>query len=342
MDSKVKNILIGVLFILFMISLAVIYYLVKGSSNELLTIKGNVIVASDDYVIIEGINEDYVINNIKGQYNVGDEVEFKYNKKDLNSKVSPKTIKVSDEELIKVRENDLDEDSNIEENSSSGNYSSNSGNSVDKTNNGGTTTNNNGNNSANEKDAVNNQSSSGTNSGNLINSEKESNGNSPNSNATGDADSLVLSYFEDYQADINSENLGSSVKSGFVSIVDFLFYNGTIKGHTFGELTDSAKLKVLAMALYFDGKIEKYFPGYKESISSATNKVYTNIKEEIVTTYLNVASKVCTSNSDACEKAKNGFAELKKNFSLTWDLIKDIAGDGLTNLKNWYEIWRTT
>ncbi len=314
-------------------SLMVIYHLVTNKETELLTIKGEVIVASDDYVIIEGINEDYVINNIKGKYKIGDIVEFKYLETDIDTKASPKTIKIKDEELIKVKDNGLDTDKNDEEDKSqdtNNDFTSNSDNNSNVDNNTEDTEPNTGISNNNE------ENNSSTTDNNFTSSSNEA------QNKETDVDTEVLNYFNDYQAKIDSNNLGSSVKSGFVSIIDFLFYNGTIKGHTFSELTAGAKLKVLAMALYFDGKIEKYFPGYKESISSTTSKIYTNIKEKVVSTYLNIASSVCASNSEACESARSGFAELKKNFSLTWDLIKDIAGDGLSNLKNWYEIWRTT
>ena len=125
-------------------------------------------------------------------------------------------------------------------------------------------------------------------------------------------------------------------------MVDFLFYNGTIKGHTFNDLTSSAKLKVLSMALYFDSKIDKYFPGYKESISNTASKIYTNVKERIVKAYLTITTSICNANSELCNEAKSNFQELKNNFGLTWELLKDIAGDGLANLKNWYEIWRSS
>ena len=142
------------------------------------------------------------------------------------------------------------------------------------------------------------------------------------------------------KANVDTGKENSTLKSGFVTIVDFLFYNGTIRGYTFSDLTNTAKLKVLSLAMYFDTKIEQYFPGYKESISNTVNKIYTNVKTKIVEAYLNITAKVCTSNPELCAQAKEGFSELKNNFGLTWDLIKDIAGDGLANLKNWYEIWR--
>lgn len=159
------------------------------------------------------------------------------------------------------------------------------------------------------------------------------------SQPSADKDEEVLNYVDDMKKEFDAGTIKDSLKSGFISAVDFLFYDGKIKGHTFSELTDSAKLKVLGVALYFDGKIDKYFPGYKESISNTATKVYTNIKERVVKTYLEVTTRVCDSNAEACRDAKESFGELKTNFGLSWQLIKEISKDGVNNLKEWYEIF---
>ena len=111
-------------------------------------------------------------------------------------------------------------------------------------------------------------------------------------------------------------------------------------GKTFKELTNSAKLKIIAAAIKVDTKIEEYYPGYKESISSTTNKIYTNVKSKLVTLYLDTTVKICNNNPTTCEDAKQGLNELKQNFGLTWTFIKDISGVGLTKLKDWYNVWK--
>lgn len=146
----------------------------------------------------------------------------------------------------------------------------------------------------------------------------------------------IVKYFED----ISTSDSEGNLKKGFVNLVDFLFYNKDINGITFLELTSEAKLKVIKIALKLDAKIEEYFPGYKETISSTTNKIYTDIKSKLIALYLDTTVKVCSNNSQVCEDAKNGLSELKKNFNISWDFIKDISGVGLTKLKDWYEVWR--
>ena len=154
----------------------------------------------------------------------------------------------------------------------------------------------------------------------------------------------VVQYFQnlDNKMDTYStdKTLGESIKSGFVTVVDFLFYDGEIYGKTFDELSDSAKLKVLKIALSIDKKIEEYFPTYKEDISGAGSKIYTNVREKVISTYLDITTKVCENHQDLCVSAKEGLSDMKKSFSLTWSMIKELSGVGVSKLKAWYEVWK--
>lgn len=77
------------------------------------------------------------------------------------------------------------------------------------------------------------------------------------------------------------ENFKDKASSTFISIVDFLFYDGTIKGVTFDELTEKGKEKVLEIASKIDVKLEEKCPGYKETISNSTSKAYQKASEII-------------------------------------------------------------
>lgn len=307
-----KNIIIAILFILFISACITIFYLLNNKQIEVSKeITGTVIIADKEYLIIESDNENYLISNIKGSYEVGDKVKFSYLESELNSTKSPKEIKINDEELVEKCTNDNNEeiDNKNDEN-------------IEKENN------------------INNKDNNATNSNqNNTTNSNNSNQNTNTNEKVESADTAVLNYVNDLQTEMDKPSLGETAKKGFITVVDFLFYNGTIKGYRFNELTNSAKLKVLSVALYFDSKIDKYFPGYKESISNTSKKIYTNVKESIVSAYLNITTAICSTNSELCNSAKDGFQSLKKNFGLTFDLIKEIAGDGISNLKNWYEIW---
>ena len=171
------------------------------------------------------------------------------------------------------------------------------------------------------------------------NTNKTPTNNNSNNNVTSkSADEAVLEYVNTIQSDAD-KGITDTLKSGFITVVDFLFYNGKIAGHTFNELTTSAKLEVLKAALWIDDKIDNVFPGYKETISNGANKVYTSIKNLIVNAYLDITSNICENHDDLCTSAKEGFQDLKESFGLTWEFLKDLASSGLDKLKNWYEIW---
>ena len=86
-------------------------------------------------------------------------------------------------------------------------------------------------------------------------------------------------------------------------------------------------------------KVEKYFPNYKKEISSKTGRAYTTVKDKVVSSYLSITSAICNKDSSICDSAKEDFQNLKKNFGLTWSVIKEVAGDSKESIKNWYEIW---
>lgn len=183
-----------------------------------------------------------------------------------------------------------------------------------------------------------------TNNTNQENNSSQNNSNpttdNSNSNSIVGSEEEVINYFENLDNELdNSKNSGSitsSIKNGFVTIVDFLFYNEPIKGKTFSELSNSAKLSVLKLAVSIDQKVDSYFPGYKETLSEK----YNNVKSKVVSKYLDITTDICSKNESTCAAAKEGLSDLKKNFSITWSFIKDIAGTGASKLKSWYEVWK--
>lgn len=98
----------------------------------------------------------------------------------------------------------------------------------------------------------------------------------------------VIQYFDNMNNEINESNFEkckTKFKDYFITGVDFIFYDKEINGYTFDELSNEAKLKVIAILIKIDNKIEKYAPGYKESISNTGSRIYTDIKERLITAY---------------------------------------------------------
>ena len=159
------------------------------------------------------------------------------------------------------------------------------------------------------------------------------------------ADDVVIAYVEDANNYINNgnasdETFGDKAKRYFITVVDFIFYNGEIKGYKWNELTTSAKAKVVYYALKIDNKIDEKFPNYKENIS---NK-YQDIKAKLVAKYLDITNTICSGNERNeyhCGIVKQDFELLKKSVGITWDIVVDAfkyAYNKTTDyLKTWYE-----
>lgn len=153
----------------------------------------------------------------------------------------------------------------------------------------------------------------------------------------------VVASLEELKSEVdNSSHITSSIKHGFIELVDFLLYDGTIRGKTFSSLSNSAKIKVLKIAFLIDTKIEEKFPDYKESIKSASSFAYDKFREKVIVSYFDLAAKVCQENEESCTTAKEGISELKKSGSLTWKFIKNLTSSSIGKLKSWYEVWRET
>ena len=144
----------------------------------------------------------------------------------------------------------------------------------------------------------------------------------------------------EYFTNVSKSSDENTLKEGFVKIVDFLFYDEEINGVTFSELKDEAKLKLYLLALKIDSKIDEHFPGYKETITNGTKKIYNNVKAKVIEGYIFVTDKICSNNESLCENAKKDFESLKESFGITWDYLKEIGKNAKDKLKNWYEDFR--
>ena len=78
------------------------------------------------------------------------------------------------------------------------------------------------------------------------------------------------------------ETIKEKLKENFIILTDFIFYDGTIKGKTFNELTTSAKEEILELYEKIDNKIESIYPNYKEEIKDTSTKVYSKAKSMVI------------------------------------------------------------
>ena len=96
---------------------------------------------------------------------------------------------------------------------------------------------------------------------------------------------------EELKEALNSENVEKFKDKGkelFITLVDFIFYDGKIKGVTYDELNEAARKQLFEDLCTIDEFICKYIPDYKENIGSK----YTAIKNFISPYYYKVLSKI--------------------------------------------------
>lgn len=157
------------------------------------------------------------------------------------------------------------------------------------------------------------------------------------------ADEIVLNYVKSTENDIVSYSetptFKERAKASFIKIVDFIFYDGEIKGVTWNEISNKAKAKVVYYALIIDNKIDNKWPNYKENTS---NKLK-DIKERLIAKYMDLTTNICSNHPNECAQTKEDFKLLKKSLNLTWDIVKSAfkyGYDKTTNyLKTWYEVF---
>lgn len=294
--KKKDIILISVIIILLISLIGTIIYFTK---SENLTTEGEVLIVGSNYLLVGTTDgTDYIIKNDNKKYQEGDKLKLTL----TNIKKDELPYEAKAKKIIRIKENENNNQQNTNQENNQPNE-----------------------NSSNNQQQENTQTNQNNNQ-TIVSTEED-----------------IVSYFENlnnqvkkYNTNSNDESLSKTIKSKFVECVDFIFYGTKIKGKTFEELSNEAKIKIISLALSVDSKIDEYFPGYKDTIS---NK-YQSIKSKLIEKYLETTTNICNNDPNLCQTAKENFSSLKENFGITWDLIKDIASNGLSKLKDWYEIWR--
>ena len=88
-------------------------------------------------------------------------------------------------------------------------------------------------------------------------------------------DEQVIDYIRNISDNMTEscESITDSVKSGFITVVDFLFYNGEIGGRTFDSLKDDSKSVVLGIYDNISTYIEEKWPIWKEILGEKYEQV---------------------------------------------------------------------
>lgn len=171
----------------------------------------------------------------------------------------------------------------------------------------------------------------------------------------------VVSYIGEIEREVNtlsnepetSKSVKKSLEDTFITLTDFIFYGGTIKGTTFASLTDAAKEKVLTLYEKIDNTIESKFPNYKENIKSTAEKSYTTVvskasdlKDSIISKYKEKVGEDAYNNVvDNFNEDKNRFQDAytpyvekgKEIGSQAIDKGKEVVGSTIDKLDDWYQ-----
>lgn len=171
----------------------------------------------------------------------------------------------------------------------------------------------------------------------------------------------VISYISEVEQEVNtlssesnnSKSVKKKLEDTFVTLTDFIFYGGTIKGVTFESLTDTAKEKVLILYENIDSTIESKFPDYKENIKSTAEKSYTSVvskasdlKDTIISKYKEKVGEDAYNNvEDNFNEDKNRFQDAyapyvekgKEIGSQAIEKGKEVVGSTIDKLDDWYQ-----
>lgn len=172
------------------------------------------------------------------------------------------------------------------------------------------------------------------------------NTNNSNTITYSDKDTEVINSLNEtltkVKSNVSDNDFLDSAKGVFISIVDFLFYDGSINGVTFDELTDSGKQKVLEIASSIDSTIENKFPGYKETISDKASNAF-NKASEIIKKGANdlndfAREKLGEDNYQSIIDAKEELIVYTKNaINFIGDVSSSLWNSAKDKLNNWYQ-----
>lgn len=159
------------------------------------------------------------------------------------------------------------------------------------------------------------------------------------------SDDEVVEYINDVTNEVSeldsekslSQKTKESLKKTFITLTDFIFYDGTIKGKTFKELSSEAQEKVLELYEKLDSKIESVFPNYKEEIKDTSTKTYSKVKEKIKSIYIErVGEDTYQKEMEIIENTKDKVVE--KASPVISD-VKDKAKETYTKTKDKLDKW---
>jgi len=151
------------------------------------------------------------------------------------------------------------------------------------------------------------------------------------------ADNKIINYIDEednriekIMNDVNSNDNKSKIKEVFISLTDFIFYDGEINGVKFSDLKDSTKEKILNFWYKLDSKIDEKYPLEKEEIKNSAIKSYNTIKVKAG----ELKEKLINKYKEEIGEDRYNF-QIEKGTSIK-EKVKDKANNTKNKISDWY------
>ena len=160
---------------------------------------------------------------------------------------------------------------------------------------------------------------------------------------------LVVDYFSSLGNDVKSSyesfdflDIG---KLYFITCVDFLFYDGSINGIRFSDMSDKARSQLICDICFIDDLICSKYPDYKEYISYGASDLYLRASDIIKSHSINVSDYSREKLGDETYYSLGMYKDLFiEQTSRDWDSFSEIVGDaysfGKSKVKSKYDGFR--
>lgn len=192
------------------------------------------------------------------------------------------------------------------------------------------------------------------------NTNDNTNNSNDNTNVVVESDDQLVEYVENVELRVNdivdkdeiNEKDENILRNTFITLTDFIFYDGEIKGKKFSDLTESCKTKIIDIYTKIDNKIESKYPDYKNKIKETSKKTYTNTKEKakelkdkIVEKYKNyVGEEKYNSTVETYENDKQNLKDVYDVYEPYIETAKEKTKSGIQKAKekisNWYKNYK--
>lgn len=159
----------------------------------------------------------------------------------------------------------------------------------------------------------------------------------------------MITYTESLEQEVmtllnseKSETIKEKIADKFITIVDFIYYDASINGIYFKDLTESAQAKIKEIARRIDGAIESKIPDYKSTLKEKYQTALAYVKDKAGVISDKAQEKIeDTIGSENYQNFVDAKDDMKDSFQNAVEVISDGAShiyqSGKDKVSNWYQ-----